>query len=187
MCYYKKLFTFSCSWMQCNLIAVIYQYLFKIAILNKKPPRKLWKVKVNSQMWLKFGFSATPLSGYFCCVRTFCTQSKSVQIKIVLNFSILLYYGVNQALQMKYTHVPEIESRFLKKEERQTMVVSISACTTASEVGSCICNKKMLFLWKYQVSLNLAFGIERLRNFCIFVWSAKRRGGRGKTLTVKIR
>ena len=41
-------------------------------------------------------FSTTPLSGCFCCMAIFGTQNKSVQIKIVLNFSVLLYCGVSQ-------------------------------------------------------------------------------------------
>ena len=38
---------------------------------------------------------------------------------------------------------------------------SISDCTSAPDEGSGICDKNVLFLWKYQVILNLVFRIEK--------------------------
>ena len=68
---------------------------------------------------------------------------------------------------------------FFKAEKRQNHS-STSDCTTVPDCD--IHNKNVLFI--NFISLNLVFWIERSRNFCIFVWSAERRGGRGgKTLT----
>ena len=37
-----------------------------------------------------FSFCTTSFSGSFCCMAVLCTQNKSVRIRILLNFSILL-------------------------------------------------------------------------------------------------
>ena len=55
---------------------------------------------------------------------------------------------------------------------------SISKYTTAPEEDSDTSNKNVLALSKYQVSLNLAFGIKSSKNYYIFVWSGKKRGER---------
>ena len=57
---------------------------------------------------------------------------------------------------MKCTHVPEIETLFLEREERQNHS-SVFDFTTMSEEGSGKYNKNLLFLWKYQLSQNTAF------------------------------
>ena len=126
------------------------------------------------------------------------TQNKSVQIRIVLSFSKVLYCGVSQFLQ-ESTHEKHLcpwDWDAISKTRKRRNHRIISDCVTASEEGTSIHNKNVLSLWKYQVSLNLVFWIERSRNFCIFVWFAKTRGwmggggwggfGESKTLIAKI-
>ena len=126
-----------------------------------------------------------------------CTQNEFVQVKIVLNFSIQLYWGVGCILQdlksykayyksrLKGTHDVCLFESLFSKRAKIWNDCRISDCAAAQEEGYglpfILYNKNVLFVWKYQVSLNLGFWIERSRNFWIFVWSAKSgRGGRVK-------
>ena len=67
-------------------------------------------------------FSTTPLSGCFCCMAIFGTQNKSVQIKIVLNFSVLLYCGVSQVFntfQSRNQHMKCLNAQTLFSEREK--------------------------------------------------------------------
>ena len=113
--------------------------------------KQAWKIRT-------FSF-CTSSSGCFCCMAILCTQNKSVRIRIMINFNILLDCGVCQVLQEctheMYSCLWDWDSIFETEKRRNHS--SISDCMTAPKESSGIYNKYVLFLWKHQVSLILVF------------------------------
>ena len=166
-------------------------------LLKNHEEKKGWKKCRASQ------FCSKRLGDCVCCITSLCTQNKLVQVSIVshlTNYYIKRFAAIrkvedhiklirNRSWQVthkkhvKGTHVSEIESLFLKWQKNETMVEFLIASLHNSKAMYDLCfilrNTIVLFAWKYQLSLYLAFSIERSRNFWIFAWSAKSRGGRG--------
>ena len=74
----------------CRLVTLLSFNFFTYAIFKDNDWNQTWKKRV---------VSVTPLSAYFYCMAILCSQNKLVQVKMVLNDSILLYCRVIQVLQ----------------------------------------------------------------------------------------
>ena len=111
---------------------------------------------------ITLSFCTESFIGCFCSMAILFTQNNSVQIRIVISFSKVLYCGVSQFQHMKNTYVPEIETPFQKREKGETIELFPTVRLHQRKArGYRIQNKNVLFLWKYQVSLNFVFWIER--------------------------